>query len=396
MKTKILSSFFLLLLLGNIQAQNFKTIGYLPYYRFQLIDQIELDKLTHLNLAFANPDQEGNLDIGGQDIRPIVEKAHQTNLQVFISLAGGALTSEWKAAWKHLMQAQYRSDFIHKIIEYVQAHNLQGVDMDLEWNDVDELYSPFVLELRDSLSQHELQMTAALPGAYRYPEISAEALAAFDFINMMVYDLTGAWDPDNPGPHSPYSFATTAIDYWQEQGVLADKLTLGVPFYGYDFDNGVTAFTYRSMVSQNPDYAYQDQVGLAYYNGIPTVKSKTELALKELSGIMIWELGQDAFNEFSLLKAIHEVVTMTVSIPAVQQIPFRIYPNPFKHSLSVENPQNDDLSLWIHDLNGRILFQNICPSNSSQQINVEPLPAGFYLLRWRQNGLRGGLKIIKQ
>ncbi len=382
----------------EISAQDFKTIGYLPYYRFQLIDQIDLDKLTHLNLAFANPDQEGNLDIGGRDIRLIVEEAHRAGLQVFISLAGGALTSEWKANWKHLMQVQHRSDFIHKIIEYAQTHNLQGVDMDLEWNDVDELYSPFVLELKDSLNRYGLQMTAALPGAYRYPQISAEALAAFDFINMMVYDLTGSWDPDNPGPHSPYFFATTAITYWQEQGVPPERLTLGVPFYGYDFDapNGVVAFTYGSMVAKNPDYAFQDQVDLAYYNGIPMIKSKTELAMREVRGIMIWELGQDAFNEFSLLKAIHDVTTMTVSIPAVEKKQVLVYPNPFSHFLTLENLQDFDINLWVADLSGRTVFQGIYSPNSLQQLYLGHLPAGLYFLNWKQQRKTGSIKLVKK
>ena len=36
-----------------------------------------------------------------------------------------------------------------------------------------------------------------------------------------------------------------------------------------------------------------------------TIRSKTRLSAEEVGGIMIWELGQDAFNDFSLLKTIH-------------------------------------------------------------------------------------------
>jgi GH18 family chitinase len=44
---------------------------------------------------------------------------------------------------------------------------------------------------------------------------------------------------------------------------------------------------------------------MKFYNGRPTIKSKVKLASEKVSGIMIWELGQDSFSEFSLLKTIH-------------------------------------------------------------------------------------------
>jgi hypothetical protein len=45
-----------------------------------------------------------------------------------------------------------------------------------------------------------------------------------------------------------------------------------------------------------------------YYNGIPTIKMKTNLAIEEASGIMIWQLSGDAPGAKSLLQAIDEVV----------------------------------------------------------------------------------------
>ena len=307
-------SFFLL---QNSFAQNHRLVGYLPYYQFNRADDIDFEKLTHLCLAFANPDMEGNLSIGGRDIDPVVEMAHEADVEVLLSLAGGALTAEWWEAWQHLSTEENRPEFIHKIIEYLYEHNLQGIDMDLEWQFVEDWYTDFSLELNDSLRTHDFLYTAAYPGTYRYPEISDEALNDFDFINMMVYDLTGPWNPDNVGSHSPYSFAENSIKYWRDrQGIAPEKLTLGIPFYGWNFDdrNDIFSFTYRSMVNQNPANALRDNVGDAYYNGIPTVRLKTELALEQVSGVMIWELGQDHFDEqFSLLNAIYEALSEPIS-----------------------------------------------------------------------------------
>ena len=369
-------------------AQDFKVVGYLPYYRFSLNEQIDYSKITHLCIAFANPDMQGNLSLNGQNPTEIITRAHENEVDVFLSLAGGALTAEWAAAWKELIKAPNRSAFIHKILQYTFEYDFQGVDVDLEWSHVDENYSGFVLELKDSLDFYDLPMTAALPGTYRYPEITNDALAAYDWINMMVYDLTGSWAPNNPGPHSPYSFAEDAIAYWTiGQQVPPEKLTLGLPFYGYDFSNApnVTSFTFGSMVSMDPDYAYQDQVGLAYYNGIPTIQEKTSLALETLGGVMIWELGQDAFgaqSEYSLLHAIHEVINTPVSAEEeFRQGQLVVYPNPFQEEIILKGLGNGTMQVQISDLLGKqVLTRNLETTSNQARLNLSGLPAGIYIL----------------
>ena len=70
----------------------------------------------------------------------------------------------------------------------------------------------------------------------------------------MVYDYTGSWNPSQPGQHSSYNHAERGINYWKNiVGIAGEKLTLGVPFYGYNFLNSTTveSFTYGSMVASN-------------------------------------------------------------------------------------------------------------------------------------------------
>ena len=169
-------------------------------------------------------------------------------------------------------------------------------------------YSPFVIQLKTALSAKGKGMTAALPGTTRYNNISDEALQTFDFINLMAYDFTGPWNPTVSGQHSSYNHSLESINFWKYTvGISSSKLTLGVPFYGYDFTNSskVTAFSYGDMVNSQTSNADIDNVGLKFYNGRPTIKSKVKLASEQVSGIMIWELGQDSFSEYSLLKTIH-------------------------------------------------------------------------------------------
>ncbi|MDX2246264.1 MAG: glycosyl hydrolase family 18 protein [Bacteroidia bacterium] len=405
MKRRIAIGLFLLL--GQIisPAQDFKVVGYLPYYRFSLANQIDYTKLTHLNLAFLNPDIQGNLDIGGENIDPVVAQAKSVNpeIKILISLAGGGVTPAWQAAYDLLMQPANRSGFIHSLVNYTLTHNLDGIDVDLEWNSVNALYSPFVIELADSLHAQGKIITSAWPASYRYPDISAAALAVFDFVNLMAYDLTGPWAPTNPGQHSPYTFAQLGISYWFTQGLPYEKMTLGVPFYGYDFTNtaNVTSFTYAAMVAEDTTYAWLDQVGQQYYNGIPTIRAKTELALSQVSGIMIWELGQDALGnieQYSLLKAIDEKVkagTQNLDDPLLAGV--QLGPNPFQEEITLYyNGTPTKANLKLSNLQGQILWhQTLHLQGNTLSWNFSYLPAGMYLLSLEAEGKVFRQKLVR-
>ena len=383
---------------GLLAAQNsFRVVGYLPTYQFALLDDIQLQYCTHINIAFANPDAQGQLTTEGYSIDPAVSRAHQQGAKAMLSLAGGYLTPDWAAAWNQHLQAAMRPAFIQKIVQYVLAHNLDGVDVDLEWQYVNDQYSPFVLELKSALLAENRLLTAALPGAYRYPQISAAALAAFDWINLMVYDLTGPWDPAHPGQHSPYDWAEQCIQYWKNQGVPGQRLTLGLPFYGYDFGNSpVTAFAYRSMVEWSVSNAWVDQVDQRFYNGIPTIRAKTELAREEkLSGVMVWALGHDVLDAglsaYSLLRAIDETLHPAL---AAQETPLppalHFSPNPAADRVYVsgEGP------LRLYDLTGRLLLSANEPG--ALALNVEALPAGWYLVQRQAGGQWHSGRLLKR
>ncbi len=374
----------LLCLCSTLQSalcQSFKVIGYFPTYRFSWINDIEYDKLTHVNIAFANPDAAGILSCDGVNIDPVVAKAQSQGCKVFISLAGGYLTPTVEANWDNLSLPANRPAFIQKIVQYVQAHNLDGVDLDLEWQYVKDWYSPFVLDLKAALNVQNIPLTVALPGNYRYPKITNSALAAFDWVNMMIYDLRGPWDPTNIGQHSPYGWAVQCVQYWKNQNVAANKLTLGVPFYGYDFGTSpVSSFTYRGIVNQDPANAFLDDTGLKFWNGIPTIKAKTALALAEVSGVMIWEIGQDAFGvnaQYSLLRAINETITASVAVVDADTRQLRIYPNPVQDQVTIDLEGNLADRIVVRDVQGRTLKDQI---GGQTTVDVGTLPAGFYIL----------------
>ncbi len=291
-----------------VDADDFKVVGYLHANNIGRIDEVPLKALTHLDLAFANPGRDGRLVFPGEpDLPGVVDKAHQAGVQVYLSIAGGGIDEELAGYWLEVLQPENRPAFIRKLVDFAERYELDGIDVDIEWNllpAIGDLYTPFVLELKEALRGRGKGISAALNVSGLHEAVSQEALEAYDFINVMVYDKTGPWRPDDPGPHAPYSYAEEALQYWTvERKIPAEKLTLGVPFYGHDFA-AIRSISYRQLVELDPANAYRDEVEAVFYNGIPTMEKKTELARRSFGGIMIWEITQDAPGDLSLLRAI--------------------------------------------------------------------------------------------
>ncbi|MAV79646.1 MAG: hypothetical protein CBD31_03375 [Flavobacteriaceae bacterium TMED171] len=302
---------------GDLFSTEARVVGYYSTCCFSEYDKIQYCKLTHLNIAFANPQTDGTMVLSGNSrdlLKNVMDTARlqNSNIKIYISIAGGWLSDEKANTWKNfLANPQDRPILIEKIVSYVLDNGFDGVDVDLEWKYVTTGYSDFVIELRDALKAQSKGITAAYPSETRYSLITDEALDALDFINLMVYDYTGG--PSNPssGQHSSYNHAKRSINFWKNTvGTNPSKLTLGVPFYGYDFSyKTVRSFTYGSMVASDISNSEKDNVVKKYYNGRPTIANKVILASQNLSGIMIWRLGADSFSEYSLLETIHKTYT---------------------------------------------------------------------------------------
>jgi GH18 family chitinase len=399
MKKNLLRTIILFLFLKPWGAfgQEFKTVGYLPTYRFGLVDKMELERLTHLNISFANPDQNGILQTNGVDISDAVYEGHKAGVEVFIALAGGAASL---SDWEKWITPENRSEFISGIIEYAKFYKLQGVDVDIEWGVVNDDYSGFVLELKDSLVSHDLQMSAALPAIYRYPEITAEALASFDWINLMAYDLTGPWQPDNMGSHSPYSLALNSIDYWSKEGLEKKRMTLGVPFYGWDFTDRkkVKSATFANLVKLDPANAYKDRVGDIFYNGIPTITKKTLLALNEVSGVMIWEIGQDDLSDYSLLQHIDELIGQyqTNSILSQEEVVnMSIYPNPVLRTVTVNTGLIKGAKISVLSAMTQLIYSTDSFDLNEVSIDMSSYSSGIYFIVIEKKGFRKAFKVVK-
>lgn len=303
--------FIIAMVVGCFQlSAQFRVIGYIqPLGDAPDLNRVAFDKVTHINVAFANPDSMGIMAIpAGLDA--IVSKAHEKNVKVLISMGGGA----HNPFYARLLMDGNRVAFIQQVLAFVSEHQLDGVDVDLEGKAIDKNYDKFVSDLSTGLKPTGKLLTAAF-ATWNANNISNNALKKFDFINIMSYGQTGPWRPKEPGPHSTYIKAEEDINYWiGTRGLSKKKINLGLPFYGYCFGTKYgESMSYEEIVNKFPgskegDVAVPENGGIIYYNGLGTIKMKTQLAIKKAGGVMIWQLLQDGMGENSLLVGIDEVV----------------------------------------------------------------------------------------
>ncbi len=300
----------LLLLVPALIFAQFRVVGYVPLGRqpLSIISDSVFKKLTHLNIAFINPDSTGALIVPvGFDT--LIQQAHSNKVKVLMAIGGGTFNPHYA----NLLKDENRKSFVESLVTLCVNYNLDGIDVDIENDAIDKNYEGLVTDLSAMLRPLHKLLTAAL-ATWNGHLISDAALKQFDFINIMSYDQTGPWRPNKPGPHSTYAKAEEDLHYWTvTRGVAKKKVNLGLPFYGYCF--GTTygeSMSYGNIVTIFPGAGQQDSIapvsgGNIYYNGIPTIQSKTKLALKNAGGIMIWQVLGDAAGDNSLLNAIHAV-----------------------------------------------------------------------------------------
>lgn len=297
-------------IIANSSKSSFRVIGYLPGREnlVQSANTIDFSKITHLNIAFINPDSAGNLQ-GTENLKAVAALAHGKKVKIMASIGGGGAPKYYPS----FLTGNKKTKLISDLVKLAVDSDLDGIDVDLEGDLIDGNYENFVIDLAAQLKQKNKMITAAIATVYK-DQFSDRALAQFDFVNIMSYDKTGPWNPAKPGPHAPYDMAVEDVEYWNKtRGIAKEKLSLGVPFYGYGF--GGTApesISWKNLLKNYPDAIQTDEFnvngGTIYYNGIPTIRKKTTLALEKTGGIMIWQLLQDDNGPQSFLGNIQEVI----------------------------------------------------------------------------------------
>jgi hypothetical protein len=376
-------------------GSGFKVVGYFPTWQGD-VNAIQYDKLTHINYSFIVPNSSGGLSSLSDPgrLQQLVSNSHQNGVKVCIAVGGwnGGDDSNFEVL---ASQAWSRTAFVNNVMNFVNAYGLDGVDMDWEYPDPGSSADNFALlmdELANRLHAEGKILTAAvIAEGSQGGGVLASVFDDIDFLNLMAYD--------GGTPHSTYEYAVTSLNYWKGRGLPAEKAILGVPFYGRD-----PYYSYAQLVASDAGAPWKDNVGSVYYNGIPTIQSKTSLAINEAGGVMIWELSQDVTGPYSLLTAIDDQVNATASPMAAEPITepaIEIYPNPSSGGevvISTVAGGDEIAQIVIYDSNGEPAYQGELNAENgmySYTVQSGELVQGMYYVKIVQpSGISQGTMLM--
>lgn len=297
----------------------FLVVGYFPSYRTVAEYPDRMFRMCNvINYAFATINSSSTVSIQNvTKMDSVYKKGKANGAKIFLSIAGDAGLFKSMAA-----NSGTRNSFVRDVMKKARQYKLDGIDLDWEYprssDGTDVTYSLLMKELSDSLHvDGKYYLSAAItPGIYAgsvRDGIKNEIFTYADFINVMMYDDFTSDPTRLYQQHSPYEIVPKSFNYWINRGMPKEKLVVGIPNYGRPsgMTQSGTALSYKTILEQGgsplSDSAMVTATGFPlykiYYNGQPTVKKKAAYAKSFAGGIMFWEMGQDANNDLSLIKA---------------------------------------------------------------------------------------------
>ncbi|HZJ58019.1 MAG TPA: glycoside hydrolase family 18 protein [Clostridia bacterium] len=340
----------------------YKIIGYLADWADWTAEDVDAQKLTHINYAFATID-DGRvvakvLDRRLGKLHILKEiKAQNPHLKTLISVGGWGADGFSDAA----LTEESRELFADTAVKFMKDYGFDGVDIDWEYPcssaagivsrpEDKENFTLMLEELRQQLDRegeqdgrHYLLTIAVGAGQYFIDGSEMGKIQKYlDFVNIMTYDYANGLD-EHTGHHThlfeskvtPGSSSDKSVRLFMGQGIPASKLVLGVAFYGRAWsgvsgeNNGLgmggipgaggldTSYTNLSsnLVDKNGFDRYWDEDAKApyLYNGDIFISYDDEESIghkvdyiKEtgLGGVMFWEYSSDKSG--ALLKKLYE------------------------------------------------------------------------------------------
>ena len=174
-------------------------------------------------------------------------KATHPHLKVLLAIGGW---NEGSANYSQLAQHPVRrANFVKQSSEYIRKHNFDGLDLDWEYPTQrggspqdKEAFVLLVEELYKEYKKHKLHLSSAfgaakktIDSAYNIKRLSQN----LDTMHIMCYDYFGSWDK-KIGLNAPIENDNDlnvdfSIEYFIKLGAPAEKLIMGLPFYGRTF-----------------------------------------------------------------------------------------------------------------------------------------------------------------
>lgn len=320
--------------------QPHEIFGYAPYWTLPQSSGFDVKDLTTLAYFSVDANGNGTLDQSGsgwngyesQDLADLVTRSHAAGDRVVLTVtcfsqsALDAITSDPNAGAR-LSAA---------LVAAVSAKNLDGVNFDFEGEGSGDRHGLTALITQVSSALHAANphwqvtmATYASAAADTAGFYDVAALApALDGFFVMAYDMNDRVTPSATAPLTGGGYNDTEALQQFTAVMPAQKVILGVPFYGYDWptsdgtrtaqptggesplSDGVIAAsghpTYWDPATQTPWTSYQ--VGTQWHETF--FDNPTSLALKaqlansfHIGGMGIWALGMDG-NDPAMLAAL--------------------------------------------------------------------------------------------
>ncbi|GMY35665.1 class V chitinase-like [Fagus crenata] len=271
------------------------------------VSSIDSTLFTHLFCAFAdlNPTtyQVTISSSNSAQFSTFTETVQQKNpsVQTLLSIGGGGADATTFASMAS--QASPRKSFIDSSITLARSNNFNGLDLDWEYPSTATEFTNLGLLLNEwraavasestSSGNAPLLLVAAFFYSSNYYSLNYPIQAitnSLDWVNVMAYDFYAPPNYSSPnltGPpaalYNPTSQVSgdTGIKAWIQAGVPAQKLVLGVPFYGYAWtlvnanDNGIFAPANGAAISSDGSITYSQIKDFITQNSATAVFNST-------------------------------------------------------------------------------------------------------------------------
>ncbi|KAJ1984376.1 hypothetical protein H4R34_000692 [Dimargaris verticillata] len=249
-------------MVSAVMTANRYVVGYYADWTSSRLgpDNIAYNKLTHINYAFGVLKNDYTVELtSGNLLDTVVKNAHSHKVKVLLSVGGWSGSEFFSPMAK---SAEGRQKTIDSLMDYVDQHRLDGLDIDWEFpgrvgmpcnqfdaqNDTKNLLA-FLQELRKALDAKYKDEPKLLTMAVRVepfdgpngPLTDLKTHAnLLDFITIMAYDINGGWEKTS-GPNAPLTTQsgkgaqfslTQSVQAWMSAGFPASKLVAGLAMYG--------------------------------------------------------------------------------------------------------------------------------------------------------------------
>lgn len=182
---------------------------------------------------FELKDNKGNIaSLASTDY---VTYAHDHDVEVWGLVKNFALSNSDVDTTYVLTHTSTRQNLVNQIVSQALQYNLDGINIDFEGiseSEIGDAYIQFLRELSIKCENNDIVLSTAVAiptsfnGVYKY----SEQADFVDYICIMAYDQHWG-QASGEGPVASLDWVEESVKNSLEEGIPADQLVLGIPFY---------------------------------------------------------------------------------------------------------------------------------------------------------------------